>query len=107
MDQRRLPRLVIAGLAGDSGKTLVSVGLALLIRERGLGVCGFKKGPDYIDAAWLTWAADHPARNLDTWMMGGELARDCFVEHAIGDGLNIIEGNRGVYDGSDARGTHS
>jgi len=110
MDQavtRTLPRLVIAGLAGDSGKTLVSVGLALVLRDRAIPVCGFKKGPDYVDAAWLSWATEQPARNLDTYLMGAELARSSFVERAIGDGLNIIEGNRGVYDGSDARGTHS
>jgi cobyrinic acid a,c-diamide synthase len=110
MDQsvtRTLPRLVLAGLAGDSGKTLVSVGLALVLRDRGIPVCGFKKGPDYIDTAWLRWATGQPARNLDTYLMGADVARGSFVEHAIGDGVNIIEGNRGVYDGSDARGTHS
>jgi cobyrinic acid a,c-diamide synthase len=104
---RALPRLVIAGLSGDAGKTLVSVALAVILRDRGVPVCAFKKGPDYIDAAWLTWATGHPARNLDTYLMGGDLARRSFVEHATGDGVNIIEGNRGVYDGGDARGTHS
>jgi cobyrinic acid a,c-diamide synthase len=108
MDQPRpFPRLVIAGLAGDAGKTLVSVALALVLRDRGVPVCGFKKGPDYIDPAWLAWATDQPTRNLDTCLMGAELARGSFVEHAISHGINLIEGNRGIYDGSDARGTHS
>jgi cobyrinic acid a,c-diamide synthase len=104
---RPLPRLVIAGLSGDAGKTLVSVGLALLLRDRGVPVRGFKKGPDYIDAAWLAWATGEPARNLDTWLMGPDLARAAFVEQGIDDGLNLIEGNRGIFDGIDEKGTHS
>ncbi len=30
-----------------------------------------------------------------------------FCTHAIAGGLNVIEGNRGLFDGSDATGTHS
>ena len=67
----------------------------------------FKKGPDYIDAAWLRWASGAAARNLDTWLMGFDGAVNSFAWHAIPEGLNLIEGNRGLYDGSDAQGTHS
>ncbi len=102
-----LPRLVVAGLAGDAGKTVASIALALALRERGVPVRGFKKGPDYIDPAWLTWATGQQARNLDTYLMGAELARSWFVRHAIAAGINLVEGNRGIYDGTDAGGTHS
>jgi len=101
------PRLTVAGLGGDSGKTLLSLGLLLLARKHGLPVRGYKKGPDYIDAAWLRWAAEHPARNLDTYLMGFDKPVTSFVRHAAADGLNVIEGNRGLFDGSDPRGTHS
>jgi cobyrinic acid a,c-diamide synthase len=101
------PRLVIAGLGGDSGKTVVSLGLLLLARERGLSPAAFKKGPDYIDAAWLTWAAGRPARNLDTYLMGPEEASASFRRHAASGCLSLVEGNRGLYDGADAQGTHS
>ncbi len=110
MDQpvtRILPRLVVAGLAGDAGKTVVSLALALALHDRSVPVCGFKKGPDYIDAAWLAWATDRPTRNLDTWLMGADRVRSSFVHHGVETGINIIEGNRGIFDGSDARGTHS
>lgn len=100
-------RLVIAGAAGDSGKTIVSLGLLLAARRRGWDVRAFKKGPDYIDAAWLSWAAGHPARNLDTCLMGFTRAAASFARHAVPGGLNVVEGNRGLYDGADARGTHS
>ena len=67
----------------------------------------FKKGPDYIDAAWLTWASGSPARNLDTYLMGFSAAVASFARNAVSDGLNVVEGNRGVFDGMDVAGTHS
>ncbi|MBE3132485.1 MAG: cobyrinate a,c-diamide synthase, partial [Acidobacteria bacterium] len=100
-------RIVIGGLAGDSGKTLVSLALVLAARERGRDVAAFKKGPDYIDAAWLTWASGRPARNLDTFLMGRDAVAASFERHASAHGVNIIEGNRGLHDGIDADGTHS
>jgi cobyrinic acid a,c-diamide synthase len=39
--------------------------------------------------------------------MGFDGVRDSFARHADPDGLNLIEGNRGLHDGMDARGTHS
>lgn len=104
---RSLPRLLIAGMSGGSGKTVVSLGLAVLARHAGFQVRAFKKGPDYIDAAWLAWASSHPARNLDTYLMGPGLVRSSFARNATGDGINLIEGNRGLFDSLDAAGTHS
>ncbi|MEW5984686.1 MAG: cobyrinate a,c-diamide synthase [Acidobacteriota bacterium] len=101
------PRLVVAGLGGDAGKTLVSLALVQAARARGLDVRAFKKGPDYIDAAWLAWASGAPARNLDTYLMGVDGVRVSFARHAAGAALALIEGNRGLYDGVDAGGTHS
>ncbi|MEK7407386.1 MAG: cobyrinate a,c-diamide synthase [Acidobacteriota bacterium] len=104
---RPLPRLVVAGLSGEAGKTVVSLALVLAARRRGLPVAAFKKGPDYIDAAWLAWASDRPARNLDTFLMGFERAVASFARHAAPAGLSVIEGNRGLYDGADVRGADS
>ena len=101
------PRLVVAGLGGDSGKTLVSLAMLASARASGLDVRAFKKGPDYIDAAWLGWAAGRPARNLDTYLMGVPGVQQVFARHATGADLAVVEGNRGLYDGADAEGTHS
>jgi cobyrinic acid a,c-diamide synthase len=106
-DHHIAPRLLVAGLCGGSGKTIVSMGLLLLLRRAGVAVRAFKKGPDYIDAAWLKWASAHSARNLDTYLMGVDGARSSFLRHASSQGVNVIEGNRGLFDGFDAEGTHS
>ncbi|HLI62975.1 MAG TPA: cobyrinate a,c-diamide synthase [Terriglobales bacterium] len=104
---RALPRLVIGGLSGGCGKTLVSLGIVCALRRAGVPVRAFKKGPDYIDAAWLRWASGEPARNLDTYLMGTAKAVDSFFRNAAEAGVNIIEGARGLFDGFDAVGTHS
>lgn len=98
---------MLAGTGGDCGKTLVALGLAALWRREGIPVVPFKKGPDYIDPAWLGLASGRPARNLDTWMMGPDVVLQSFFHNATRDGMNLIEGNRGLYDGEDAAGTHS
>lgn len=100
------PRLVVAGLSGDSGKTLLSLGLIGALRAKGVDVAGCKKGPDYIDTAWLGLAAGRPARNLDTWMIGpGGIGLS--LEKLQDADLIVVEGNRGLYDGMDVQGTHS
>lgn len=102
-----MPRVVVAGLSGDAGKTFVSLGLLFLARQMGFRATAFKKGPDYIDAGWLSWASGCTARNLDTFLMGPEKTTQIFRTNALPDGLNLVEGNRGLFDGADAHGTHS
>lgn len=103
----RAPRLVIAGLSGDSGKTIVSLSLITGLRKRGLAVAPFKKGPDYIDPAWLAWAADTTCRNLDTFLVDDSVVAQTFSRHAAASDIAIIEGNRGLFDGKDVSGSHS
>ncbi len=102
-----LPRVVIAGLGGDMGKTLVSSGLARALTRRGLRVAPFKKGPDYIDAAWLGAAAGREGRNLDTFMMSAGAIRSSLYAAAEVADVAVIEGNRGLFDGLDSSGSHS
>jgi cobyrinic acid a,c-diamide synthase len=85
----------------------VALAIAASSRAHGRDVRAFKKGPDYIDAAWLTWASGRPARNLDTFLMGVPAVRQAFLTHTAGADLAVIEGNRGLFDGADADGTHS
>jgi len=107
MNFNNYSRIVISGLSGDSGKTVVSCGLLASFIDRGLQVASFKKGPDYIDSAWLSFTSGKPARNLDTYLMGFPAVKYSFMKNAVQFGINVIEGNRGLFDGVDISGTHS
>ncbi len=98
---------MVAGLAGETGKTLVTLGLIKALRKRGFRVGPFKKGPDFIDAAWLGAAAGRPGRNLDTFLMPESANRESLAAAAEYADVSVIEGNRGLFDGFDAQGTHS
>jgi cobyrinic acid a,c-diamide synthase len=101
------PRLVIAALRGGAGKTTLSLGLIMAWKKRGLKVTPFKKGPDFIDAAWLSLAAEQPCHNLDTFLMGRERVLRSFFQNAAKGSISLVEGNRGLYDGMDWEGSQS
>ena len=86
---------------------MVSMGLAAAWCARGRKIAVFKKGPDFIDASWLSLAARRPCRNLDTYLMGEDGVRRSFSRYTSGVDAAVIEGNRGLFDGTDASGTHS
>ncbi len=105
------PRLVISGLSGGGGKTFLSLGLARRLRLRGMSVKPYKKGPDYIDAAWLGLAAQQSATNLDPFFLDDEALLSLF-QHAFPktsgyEHVALVEGNRGLYDGRDLSGSCS
>ncbi len=79
---RSCPRLIMAALRGGAGKTTLSVALTVALRKQGIAVAPFKKGPDYIDAAWLSQAASGPCYNLDTYLMGSDQVVRSFSRHA-------------------------
>ncbi len=101
------PGVLVAGLRGGSGKTLLSLGLAASLRKRNLIVAPFKKGPDYIDASWLSLAAGRPCRNLDLFLLTPSAVLRSFEQATRGADLALVEGNRGLFDGVDAEGTFS
>lgn len=106
MNQQR-PRLIMAALRGGAGKTTLSVAMTVALREQGIAVTPFKKGPDYIDAAWLSRAASGPCYNLDTFLMGADQVVRSFSRHTGESTIAIIEGNRGLFDGVNAAGEFS
>ena len=91
-------------MRGGSGKTIVSLGLIAAWRRRGYRVAPFKKGPDFIDAGWLAFAADRTCHNLDPFLMDDARIVDSFLSRARNADVSVIEGNRGLYDGLDLDG---
>ncbi len=104
-DDRTFGRLLISSPQGHCGKTIVTVGLCNLLRQRGLLIQPFKKGPDYIDPSWLTTAARRSCRNLDLFLVPKETLIQTFAQSCNDADLAIVEGAMGLYDGIDAQGT--
>ncbi|MBU1196305.1 MAG: cobyrinate a,c-diamide synthase [Proteobacteria bacterium] len=101
------PGIVIAGLGGGSGKTVISIGIAAAWKNKGLKVSVFKKGPDYIDAGWLSKAAGCPCYNLDTFLCDPDVVVTSYLKNSSQSEICVIEGNRGLYDGIDTNGSTS
>ncbi len=104
---KKVPGIVIAGLSGGSGKTIISLGIAAAWENKGLKVSPFKKGPDYIDAGWLSKAAGRPCYNLDTFLCDPEVVIHSYLKNSKKSDITVIEGNRGLYDGIDTDGSTS
>jgi cobyrinic acid a,c-diamide synthase len=105
--EKVLPRIIVTGLKGGSGKTILSLSLCSIWKAKGKNVTPFKKGPDYIDAGWLAQASGSPCYNLDLFMMDQEQITSSFLLHTEKSDVAVIEGNRGLYDGMDHEGTYS
>ena len=104
---RMSPRILLAALKGGSGKTIMALGLISSWREKGFKISPFKKGPDFIDAGWMAFAASQPCYNLDPFLMNEEQIIESFLSHSSHADLSLIEGNRGLFDGVDLNGRFS
>jgi cobyrinic acid a,c-diamide synthase len=107
MPELSIPRIVISGLRGGGGKTILALALLSSWHDQRKKIIPFKKGPDYIDAGWLARASGSPCYNLDLFMMSPEQAVYSFITHGKDSELALIEGNRGLYDGVNHEGTYS
>ncbi|MAN98862.1 cobyrinate a,c-diamide synthase [uncultured Roseovarius sp.] len=94
--------LILAAPSSGAGKTTLTLALLRLLSREGLHVRGAKSGPDYIDPRFHEAACGAPCPNLDAWAM----TPDRLSSLAAGDGLLIIEGAMGLFDGAppDGRG---
>jgi cobyrinic acid a,c-diamide synthase len=95
----QIPRIVIAGIHSNCGKTTVSRGLMAALVRRGLVVQPFKIGPDFIDPSHHTRICGRVSRNLDPVMMGVDEVRNTFVNACRGADIAVIEGVMGMFDG--------
>ena len=98
-------RVLISAAHKSSGKTTVSIGLCAALKMRGHSVQPFKKGPDYIDPMWLSQASGRACRNLDLYLMDRDEVMSTFVRNS--SEFNLVEGNKGLYDGLALDGSNS
>jgi len=102
-----LSHLLISAAHKSSGKTTISIGLCAALTSIGKIVQPFKKGPDYIDPLWLGRATGRACHNLDFYTMDRDEIKSVFVNQSEGSDIQLIEGNKGLYDGLDLDGSNS
>ncbi|MBU2510813.1 cobyrinate a,c-diamide synthase [bacterium] len=89
--------IMITAPASGSGKTTITLGLIRALKQRGLDVCAYKTGPDYIDRAFLEQVSGLPAGNLDMHLQGSD-GMLYSLSKAPAE-YCIIEGVMGYFDG--------
>jgi cobyrinic acid a,c-diamide synthase len=67
----------------------------------------FKKGPDYIDPLWISKASKTSCYNLDFNTMSTAEIKKLFKSKTQNTALNLIEGNKGLFDGVSLDGSDS
>ena len=73
--KKKLSRVLIAGTNSGCGKTTMVCALLQALVNRGEAVASFKCGPDYIDPMFHSSIIGARSRNLDLFMLGGDMAR--------------------------------
>ena len=102
-----MPRFLVSAAHKSSGKTTVSLGLCAALLKKGYSVQPFKKGPDYIDPLWLSMASGRNCYNLDFYTQSHDEILQTYFKPVKKDDICIIEGNKGLYDGTDIEGSNS
>lgn len=99
--------LFISAAHKSSGKTTITIGLLAALKNKGLSVQPFKKGPDYIDPLWHGSAAGTPCYTLDFNTMSRDEILQLVTRKITSCDISLIEGNKGLYDGLDLDGSNS
>lgn len=99
MNGNKYPRILIAGTSSGVGKTTISLAIMAALTRRGFTVQGFKVGPDFIDPGYYRMVTERSGRNIDTWMIGKENSKACFINSASDVDISVVEGVMGLYDG--------
>mgnify|MGYP001326533617 FL=1 len=94
--------IYISAAHKSSGKTIVSLGLSRILSNLNQDIQTFKKGPDYIDMGWLSLASNKSSYNLDFNTQTKKEINNFYDQKK--STINIIEGNKGLYDGISVSG---
>ena len=94
--------IYISAAHKSSGKTIVSLGLSRILSNLNQDIQTYKKGPDYIDMGWLSLASKKGSYNLDFNTQTKKEINNFYDQKK--STINIIEGNKGLYDGISVSG---
>ena len=97
--EMNVPRVVIAGLYGEGGKTTVATGLMGAFTKKGLKVQSFKSGPDHIDGTYHQAVTKMAPRHLDAWLTSPRTVLESFERSTKNVDLAVVEGAGGIFQG--------
>ncbi len=93
------PGIIIAATNSGCGKTTVTMGLLKALVIRGLKVQSYKVGPDYIDPMFHKHVTGNASRNLDSFLLEGDVVKYLYEKSNAKADISVIEGVMGLYDG--------
>lgn len=96
---KKLPRILLAAPASNSGKTVLACGILEILKRRGVSCVSYKCGPDYIDPLFHRHVLGIPGYNLDSFFMPPKQVERLFAEKSAEADMAVIEGVMGYYDG--------
>jgi cobyrinic acid a,c-diamide synthase len=106
MMENNPPAVIIAGTRSGCGKTTITLGIMAALCRQGVNVQPFKCGPDFIDPTLHRLVTGKVSRNLDVRMCGPDFVCQTFAAHAPRQGISIIEGVMGLFDGGRGSAAH-
>lgn len=93
--------IMISAPQSGSGKTIITCALLRAFKKKGVNICAFKCGPDYIDPMFHKRCIGVPSENLDAYFIDKSELVNTYDE--IMDIHNsefaIVEGAMGLFDG--------
>jgi cobyrinic acid a,c-diamide synthase len=98
----QVPRILVAGSRSASGKSLVTTGLLLAFRRRGLSVSCCVAGRAIQQSTLLHRLSDRYVPVLDRSLISDDQVCDAVGQAGIGADIILIDGHAGFFDGSHA-----
>ncbi len=97
--EARAARILIGGTGSGCGKTTAASAILRAWQREGVSLAAFKCGPDYIDPMFHKEVLEVPSRNLDLFFSDGRTVRATLAKNIPEEGIGVIEGAMGFYDG--------
>ena len=96
---KKIPRILLAAVSSNSGKTAAACGMMSAYVQQGLNIRSCKCGPDYIDPMFHEQVLKIPSKNLDTFFSDALQIQALYEMELPGHDIAVLEGVMGLYDG--------
>lgn len=90
---------MLAAPKSGSGKTITTITILQLLKNKGLKISAFKCGPDYIDPMFHRKVLGIASQNLDTFFTDAKTTRELYDRASKNSDAAVVEGVMGYFDG--------